>query len=109
VYGGVPAQSADCITAGSFSYRILSRRGRRERVFGGCYGGGLSMLLSESSLKIPPCSFVDFLVLEGGCWLGRKIGESKNRLLLRRRRRCYLRKREKESPTTSRTDVVPFA
>jgi hypothetical protein len=35
---------------------------REARVSGGGYGGGLSMLRSESSLKIPPCSFVDFLV-----------------------------------------------
>jgi hypothetical protein len=57
----VCGRSPDCITAGSFRIFVATREAR---VFGG-FGGGLSMLHSESSLKIPPCSFVDFLVLEG--------------------------------------------
>ena len=56
-YGDVRAQSG-LYHGGFVSYFDAIREAR---VFGG-YGGGLSMLRSESSLKIPPCSFVDFLV-----------------------------------------------
>jgi hypothetical protein len=91
-YGGVRAQSG-LYHGGFVSYFVATREAR---VFGG-YGGGLTMLRSESSLKIPPCSFVDFLVLEERCWLGGNIGESESRLLLRRRRRCYPRKKERKS------------